>query len=258
MVQFAPIWENPSENLLRLDVLMRELDGKTDLIVLPEMFTTGFSMNASKICTEENTETVLTWMQKQAKQTDAVIVGGLAVEEEGNFYNRSYWVTPNETIDYYDKRHLFSMAGEDKNFTAGKRKRQFKWSGWTIKPIVCYDLRFPEWCRNSQTDSYDLLICVASWPSIRSDSWLTLLKARAIENQAYTIGVNRVGEDSEGLPHKGDSIIYDPKGKILAKVNDYEESTVTCTLSLSEMHDFRKKFNVLKDITEPNYITFRL
>jgi len=250
LIQYAPLWEEAHLNLSRLDNMLQPLTGKTDLIVLGEMFPTGFSMNTGKICSRENSFAVLQWMQQQARSTGAMIAGGVAVTENAHYYNRFYWVSPDGDSGYYDKRHLFILSDEPKHFTAGAERKQFEWRGWKIKPIICYDLRFPEWSRNNYTNHYDLLICAASWPSVRSDIWLTLLKARAIENQCYVVGVNRVGTDGNGLQHKGDSIVYGPKGETIRMTDENEETAATFELSLSELHDFRRKFPVLKKIDE--------
>ncbi|MDR1172393.1 MAG: nitrilase family protein, partial [Bacteroidales bacterium] len=189
LVQYAPHWEDVQSNLSRLDVLLRSLAGKTDLIILPEMFSTGFSMNTGRTSSGENPVAVLQWMQQQARSTGAMITGSIATAEGTHCYNRLYWVNPEGDAEHYDKRHLFAMSDEPQHFTAGTEQKQFDWRGWQIKPIICYDLRFPGWCRNNRIHPYDLLICPASWPAVRSDVWLTLLKARALENQCYVAGV---------------------------------------------------------------------
>ena len=250
LVQFNPHWEGVQLNLSRLDDLLRPLAGKTDLIVLPEMFPTGFSMNTEKIGSRNNYADTLKWMHRQACHTGAMIVGGMAVAESTNYLNRLCWVRPGGVAAYYDKRHLFSMGDEPQYYAAGAKRKQFEWHGWQIKPIICYDLRFPAWCRNNRTKPYDLLLCAACWPTARSDVWLTLLKARALENQCYVIGVNRVGEDGNGLPHQGDSIIYSPKGEIIGRIPENEEAVATFEISYAALHDFRRKFPVLNDMDE--------
>ena len=248
LIQYAPIWEEVRLNLSCLDDMLQPLAGKTDLIVLCEMFPTGFSMNTGKICSGENSARKLQWMQRQARLTGAMIAGSMAVMENAHCHNRFYWVSPDGDAGHYDKHHLFFMSDEQQHFTAGTERKQFEWRGWQIKPIVCYDLRFPEWCRNSRTKPYDLLICTASWPSARSDVWLTLLKARALENQCYVVGVNRIGEDGNGIQHKGDSVVYGPKGETLGRIPENEETVITVELPLSTLHDFRRKFPVLDDM----------
>ena len=250
LIQYAPRWEKVQLNLSRLDGMIQPLAGNTDMIVLCEMFPTGFSMNTGKICSAENFTAALNWMQQQARLTGAMIAGSIATKENDHFYNRFYWVNPDGDTGHYDKRHLFPLSGEPEHFTEGAEQKRFEWRGWKIKPIVCYDLRFPEWCRNCRTNPYDLLICAASWPTVRSDVWVTLLKARAIENQCYVVGVNRVGTDGDGLQHKGDSIVYGPKGETIGRLPENEETVATFDLSLAAMYDFRSKFPVLEDLDE--------
>ena len=268
LVQFDPRWEDVGFNLSRLGSMMQALVGKTDLIVLPEMFPTGFSMNTDLICSTELFDETKQWMKQQALSTDAMLVGGMAVKESEKSserqinnqlnitdyncqlkcYNRLHWISPDGDGGHYDKHHLFSMSTEPHYYSPGTEKKQFEWNEWQIKPIICYELRFPEWSRNNRINPYDILICIASWPSVRYDVWLTLLKARALENQCYVVGVNRVGTDGYGLHHKGDSIVYSPKGKTIIQLPENEEIIVTVELPLSKMNDFREKFPVLEDI----------
>ncbi len=248
LVQYSPRWEDPHHNLSRLNELVQPLAGKTNLIILPEMFPTGFSMNTAYVGSSEIYFPALSWMQKQAAYTGATIIGSMAVSTNGHYYNRLYWVKPDGDTGYYDKHHLFTMSGEPEHFSAGAEQKRFRCMGWEIKPIICYDLRFPGWCRNTHDNPYDLLICPASWPSARSDAWLTLLKARALENQCYVVGVNRVGQDGNGLSHKGDSIVFGPKGELIGRLPENEEIVTNFQLSLTTLHDFRKKFPVLKDM----------
>ena len=248
LVQYAPWWEEVHGNLARLSGMIEVLKGKTNLIVLPEMFPTGFSTNIDVICSEKNNDEALHWMRGQALATGAMIAGGVATVENGHCYNRFHWVSPDGNSGHYDKNYLFILSDEPKYFTAGTEKKQFDRLGWKFKPVLCYDLRFPELSRNSSINPYDVLICAASWPSVRSDVWLTLLKARAIENQCYVVGVNRVGEDGNGLKHKGDSIVYGPKGEIIAHVPENEEKITTVELSLQTLKEFREKFPVLESL----------
>ena len=252
LVQYAPLWEDILANLSRLGKMLLQLRGKTDLIILPELFSTGFSMNIGKTCCNDHSS--LEWMQQQAELTGAMIVGSIAVMENTHCYNRFYWVYPDGKTGHYDKRHLFSVSDEPLYFTAGAEQKQFAWRGWEIKPIICYDLRFPVWCYNNRTKPYDLLLCPASWPAVRSDAWLTLLKARALENQCYTVGVNRIGTDGNGLQHKGDTIIYGSRGETIGKIPENEEGVATFDISLVALHNFRKKFPVLNDMDEIPYI----
>ena len=257
LVQYSPVWEDVPANLSRLSSVLQPLKGKTDLILLPEMFATGFSTNTDVICSEKNHNLASQWMRDTALSTGAMVAGGVAVEVKKKFYNRFYWYGKKEDREseenkeisgYYDKNYLFSMSDEPKYFTAGKEKKQFKWGGMTIRPIVCYDLRFPELCRNTREDPYDILVCAASWPSARSDVWLTLLKARAIENQCHAIGVNRVGTDGNGTQHKGDSIIYGPRGNVIIHLPENEEIVATAEACISDVFVLRKTFPVLNDI----------
>ena len=249
-MQYASLWEDVHGNLSRLSEMIQPLAGKTDSIIPPEMFPTGFSTNTGAICSEKNNTDVLQWMHRYAQSTGAMIAGGIAVKENGHCYNRFYWLSPDGDTGYYDKNYLFILSDEPQHFTAGTEKKQFEWRGWKIRPIICYDLRFPELCRNSRINPYDILICIASWPAARSDVWLTLLKARALENQCYVIGVNRVGEDGNGLQHNGDSIVYGPKGETIIQLPENEEKIDTCELSLSMLNDFRKKFPVLDSLKQ--------
>ena len=248
LVQFAPLWEDVRFNLSRLENMLQPLAGKTDLLLLPEMFPTGFSMNTDATCNAEIYREITQWMKQQAQSTGAMIAGGLAVKEYGHCYNRFYWINPDGDAGKYDKHHLFSMSAEPQHFKAGVEKKQFEWRGWQIKPILCYELRFPEWCRNIRNNPYDILICAASWPAVRSDVWLTLLKARALENQCYVVGINRVGADGNGLYHSGNSIIYSPKGETIIQMPENEEEIATVELSFSAITDFREKFPVLNDM----------
>ena len=249
LVQYNPVWEDVSVNLSRLSEMLKPLKGKTDLILLPEMFSTGFSVNIEKICSAENQEAVIKWMRLTAEATDAMIVGSAAIKEKSLYYNRMFWVSHDDSSEgYYDKNYLFIMSDEPRYFTAGAEGTQFELLGWKIKPIICYDLRFPELSRNNRVNPYDILLCVASWPAVRSDVWMTLLKARAIENMCYSIGVNRVGEDINQLKHKGDSVIYGPTGENIMLLPEDTETIVTTEISLSKLKRFRQRFPVLENI----------
>ena len=248
LVQFSPRWENPQYNLSRYSDFFLLFHRNPDIIIFPEMFPTGFSMNTKKICSKQ--KFITQWMQYVAEVTGALVVGSVAVKENSRFYNRLYWVSADGVMGHYDKHHLFTLADEHKHYTAGTEKKQFEWRGWEIKPIVCYDLRFPEWCRNNRMKPYDLLICVANWPAVRSDAWLTLLKARALENQCFVAGVNRTGTDGNKMLYGGDTIMYSPKGETIGKIAENEETVATFELSLPGLHDFRKKFPVLNDMDD--------
>lgn len=245
MIQSHIIWEDRSENLAYYGELLRRISGRTDLAVLPETFTTGFSMNVEALADPMDGETLAAVRQWAARYKTAV-TGSFIAAEEGKYYNRAFFVTPEGECAYYDKRHLFRMAGEDKYFSAGDRRLIVPYKGWNICLQVCYDLRFPVWSRNVNCE-YDLLIYVANWPEARKRAWKALLQARAIENMCYVCGVNRVGVDGKGFAYRGDSLIFDPRGKKRADAGKREEVTRTCTLSKDELEEFRVKFPAWKD-----------
>lgn len=245
MVQSHIIWEDQGENLSYYGELLRRVSGKTDLAILPETFTTGFSMDVEKLADTMDGET-LTTVKSWAVKYDMAIVGSFIAVEEGKYFNRAFFITPEGLAGYYDKRHLFRMAGEDKHFTAGDKRVILNYKGWKICLQVCYDLRFPVWSRNVNNE-YDLLLYVANWPEPRRKAWKALLPARAIENMAYVCGVNRVGVDGKGFTYRGDSMVISPKGKKMIDAGKREEVTRTCTLLKSELDDLRTKFPVWKD-----------
>lgn len=245
MVQSHIIWEDRSENLSYYGELLRRVSGKTDIAILPETFTTGFSMDVEKLADTMDGET-LTVVKSWAVKYDMAIVGSFIVVENGKYFNRAFFITPEGLAGYYDKRHLFRMAGEDKHFTAGDKPVVLNYKGWKICLQVCYDLRFPVWSRNVNNE-YDLLLYVANWPEPRRKAWKALLLARAIENMAYVCGVNRVGVDGKGFTYRGDSMVISPKGKKMADAGKREEITRTCTLLKSELDDLRTKFPAWKD-----------
>ena len=236
-------WEDVKANLNLIEKQLKQIAEPTDLIILPEMFTTGFSMNANPMAEAMDGET-MQWMHQQAQQYQAVVTGSIIVVEEGSFYNRLIWMRPDGSFEHYDKRHLFSLAQEHETYTAGQHKLIVEIKGWKVCPLVCYDLRFPVWSRN--VENYDLLIYVANWPVTRSHHWKTLLMARAIENQCYTVGVNRVGEDEKGFQYSGDSSLYDYSGKLLFQVTDFGQ-LISTTLDYDALHRFREKLNFLPD-----------
>jgi omega-amidase len=244
LLQTELYWHDPVANRAMLEERIFNLPESTDLIILPEMFTTGFTMDARSVAEPMNL-TTFRWMKQMAAQTAAVVTGSYVVQERGNYFNRLVWMQPDGQFDTYDKRHLFRMAGEDEVYTAGTRRIIKEWKGWRICPLVCYDLRFPVWSRNRQADStdfeYDLLLYVANWPAARRNAWNVLLQARAIENLSYTIGVNRVGQDANGHPYTGDSAIIDFKGDLVFRQSD-TEIVHHQTLSLDELRAFREKF----------------
>lgn len=244
LLQTELAWEDPSANYAYLDTMLRRLQpGQTDLLILPEMFTTGFSMNAAALA-EPARGKAYQWMAEKAAAIQAVVTGSIIAEESGQYFNRLLWVRPDGTFSHYDKRHLFTLAGEEKIYQPGRAHLLTSLKGWTIMPLICYDLRFPVWSRN--TMGYDLLIYIANWPSKRRTAWKSLLAARAIENQAYTIGVNRVGEDGNGYPHSGDSSVFDFAGARLLQAADVE-SLFTVTLDAEKQKQFRSKLRFLDD-----------
>ncbi len=254
LVQTDLHWQDPVANRAMLEEKLFTLPEPTDLIVLPEMFTTGFTMDAHAVAEPMNL-TTFKWLKQMAEQTNAVVTGSYVVQESGTFYNRLIWMEPDGQFAQYDKRHLFRMAGEDKTYSAGTSRLVREWRGWRICPLVCYDLRFPVWSRNKQIApnqlDYDLLLYVANWPAVRQAPWDTLLQARAIENLSYVAGVNRVGEDGNrdvgpGNPHRGGSALIDFKGEVLFR--QYDTETVhQQTLSLGELQAFRAKFPAYLD-----------
>ncbi|HET6228075.1 MAG TPA: amidohydrolase [Bacteroidia bacterium] len=246
LIQSNLFWENKQKNLEQFSKKIDDVNEVTDLIVLPEMFSTGFSMNPEKLAENMNGETVK-WMKEKAQKKNCVVTGSFICEEGGRYYNRLLWVNPNGTYVKYDKRHLFSMGDEHNHYAAGEEKLIVELKGWKICPLICYDLRFPVWARNTKEASYDVLIYVANWPERRSYPWKTLLLARAIENQSYVIGSNRVGVDGNDISHSGDSAVIDAKGEIISKIKPNEEATETITLSYSNLVEFRKQFPAILD-----------
>jgi omega-amidase len=239
IVQAALHWQDAEVNRTMFAEKLAATSPATDLIVLPEMFTTGFSMEASQLAEEAEGPT-LQWMREQAAKHQAVITGSVMVQEKENYFNRLFWVRPEGTYEHYDKRHLFRMAKEHHTYTLGTDKLLVELNGWNICPLVCYDLRFPVWSRNKDSQ-YDLLLYVANWPKPRSNAWSILLQARAIENLSYVVGVNRVGTDGNGNHYSGDSAIIHPKGYKLLETTE-AEGIHTITLSKQELDDFREAF----------------
>lgn len=244
IIQSDLVWENPTQNRQNFEHKIALL-GETDVIVLPEMFTTGFTMNAATQAEKPDGDT-FAWLQQMASTKNAAITGSFIVENQGNYYNRMFWVNPNGSFSTYDKHHTFTLAGEDKTYTAGNRQVVVDYKNWKIALFVCYDLRFPVWVRNTNA-RYDMAIFVASWPDRRNFAWKTLLAARAIENMAYVVGVNRVGTDTDGLKYSGNSAIYDGLGKQLTNLKEYTEGIETVQVSKTELIELRKKLNFLAD-----------
>ena len=243
LIQVSMEWENISANLKTFEEKLAKINQATDIIVLPEMFTTGFSMSAVALAEPMDGRTIQ-WLTKQAAKYDAVVTGSFIAKENGQYYNRLIWMQPDGHFEQYDKRHLFTLAKEHNTYTAGTKKLVVNYKGWKICPLVCYDLRFPVWSRN--VEQYDLLIYVANWPDRRREAWKALLRSRAIENQAYTIGVNRVGKDEKDLYYSGDSSLFDYQGELIYQVA-HQQDIFTATLSKSDQDIFRSKLNFLAD-----------
>jgi predicted amidohydrolase len=242
-IQAELFWENPTENRSHFE---REIDkiNDIDLIILPEMFTTGFTMNPNSVA-ETMDGISITWMKEIAINKQIAITGSIVIKENNNFYNRLVFVHPSGKIETYDKRHSFTLAGEDKVYTSGSEKLIVNYKGWKICPLICYDLRFPVWARN--TDNYDLLIYMANWPIQRIKAWDTLLKARAIENMCYCIGINRTGFDNNNYEYSGNSLVVDYLGNELSSLNKNESGSIKATISKEKVKEIRNKLGILND-----------
>lgn len=264
LVQTDLHWENKEANLAMLDNKIRSINEKMELVVLPEMFNSGFSMNPGQLAEAMDGPT-LNWMKKICSEKRIVLTGSIIISENENYFNRLIWMLPNGEFGYYDKRHLFAYAGEDEQYSSGRKRLIASLKGWKINLMICYDLRFPVWARQAvpvdllpdgsfekntdagnQSTEYDVLVYVANWPEKRIHAWKTLLMSRAIENQCYVIGVNRVGDDGNDIHYSGDSLIVDPMGQILVSLPD-KESVQTYTLSLSNLKETRERLPFLKD-----------
>lgn len=242
LVQHTLAWERPEDNRRQFETLLDEQRPVTDLILLPEMFTTGFSMNALGNAEAPDGPTSA-WMQAMAQRLDCALAGSVAIGDEAGVFNRLLFATP-DGISFYDKRHLFRMAGEHKRYAIGQERVVLDWRGWRIKPEVCYDLRFPVFSRNR--DDYDLLFYVANWPAPRSHHWRSLLVARAIENLSCVVGVNRIGSDANGRDYCGDSLAIDANGTLLADLEN-QEAVVTVTFAGAELRAYRDAFPAYLD-----------
>lgn len=251
LIQTPLFWEDADANLAMFDGLLEQVPLGTHLILLPEMFTTGFSINPA--LAEKPEGKSFEWLRRKADEHNCVIAGSILADVNGKYFNRLFWVRPDGTFDTYDKRHLFRLGEEYKVFTAGHRRPVFELLGWKILPLICYDLRFPVWSKNryiNQNYEYDLLICVANWPAVRQYAWKQLLIARAIENQAYAAAVNRVGADGNGLEHTGDSTVTDPLGQIICQAMPNSETILSATLSWNALQQFREQFTIGLDWDE--------
>jgi omega-amidase len=247
-IQTNLIWEDKAANLRLLEQKIAGIEEKTEIVVLPEMFNTGFSMRPEALAETMEGETI-EWMKRVSRENGIVLTGSVMIEEDGNFYNRLVWMLPNGQYGHYDKRHLFAFGEEDKHYSAGSKRLIASVKGWKINLQVCYDLRFPVWARQKNSEAgaeYDVLIYVANWPERRSHAWKTLLCARAIENQCYVVGVNRVGSDGKNVYHSGNSLVIDPLGQVLYHMAD-EEDVNTITLQKEMLEDVRNKFPFWKD-----------
>jgi predicted amidohydrolase len=246
LIQSELFWEDKTLNLKHFSEIINHIKEATDIIVLPEMFTTGFSMRPEKLAENMKGETVQ-WMLQKAKEKNVAIVGSLIIKEEEKFYNRLIWAQPDGKIFHYDKKHLFTLSGEEKHYSSGNKKLIVNYQGWKICPLICYDLRFPVWCRNTlSAENYDVLLFVANWPERRNTAWKTLLQARAIENQAYVVGVNRIGNDGNNIYHSGDSSLIDPMGDVIFTQADLP-FVKTFSLSKEKLQHTREKLPFLND-----------
>ena len=261
-------WEDKKANLQKLEEKINAIQSRTEIVILPEMFSTGFSMRAKELAEPMEGDSVQ-WMKQVSAKNKIILTGSLIIEENGHYYNRLIWMLPNGEFGYYDKRHLFGLGAEDEHYTAGNKRLIASVKGWKINLQVCYDLRFPVWARNRVAHSdekhhgehiqnhaaltasaavpeYDVLVYVANWPEKRSHAWKTLLCARAIENQCYVIGVNRVGKDGNGLSYSGDSLVIDPLGQVLYHLADNEDVN-TVVLEKEKLDEIRTKLPFWKD-----------
>ena len=244
LIQSDLYWENAELNRNMFSWKIRDLSGETDLIILPEMFTSGFSLDPAGHAEDATSSPTIDWLKGLSAETGAAITGSLALREAGHYVNRLVWVEPDGSVAHYDKRHLFTLAGEDQTYQPGQTQLVRTWKGWRICPLICYDLRFPVWSRN--TTGYDVLLYVANWPEARSHHWSSLLRARAIENQCYVLAVNRIGRDPNGLNYRGDSQAIDYNGDVLAQATR-QEITLRLTLDHEAMHTYRGIFAFLDD-----------
>jgi omega-amidase len=242
-------WEDPARNRQEIGEKIRALTQKTEIVILPEMFTTGFSMDAARLAESMEGPSVA-WMRQIAAEKKIILTGSLIIQEEGHCYNRLVWMLPNGQYGYYDKRHRFAYGGEGEQYTPGLKRLIASVKGWKINLQVCYDLRFPVWARNNLDaqgqPEYDVLVYVANWPEVRIQAWKTLLTARAIENQCYVIGVNRVGKDGKGLLYPGESMVVDPLGEVLYQKAGQEDAP-TIVLDKSKLEAVREKLPFLRD-----------
>ena len=249
LIQSGLHWEDKAANLSMLEEKISGVKEPTHVVILPEMFSTGFSMNPGQLA--ENMEgNTIAWMKEISRKNKIILTGSMIAEQDGNYYNRMVWMLPNGQYGIYDKRHLFAFAGEDNHYTSGSKRLIASVNGWKVHLLVCYDLRFPVWARQQFDESgnfeYDVLVYVANWPERRNTAWKSLLQARAIENQCYVIGVNRVGKDGNDIYYSGDSMVIDPLGEIIYQ-KAHDEDVATLTLDREHLENIREKFPFWKD-----------
>ncbi|KUG22252.1 omega amidase [hydrocarbon metagenome] len=244
LIQTELYWEDIPANIAMLDRKITSISEKTDVIVLPEMFSTGFTMNVGELA-ESMKGSSVSWIAAKSRQKNSHVLGSVIIEEEKKYFNRLIWATPDGEILTYDKKHLFRMAGEHKVYSPGKSHLTVEVNGWNLRTFICYDLRFPIWCRNIQNE-YDVAIFIANWPAKRALHWKTLLQARAIENQCYVIGLNRVGKDGNDLAHSGDSSVIGPVGNIMFQQPDIP-CIQTTKLNYDSLREYRKNFAAWQD-----------
>ena len=253
-IQTNLFWENKKANLHQLEEKINGIPERTEIVILPEMFNTGFSMNTGALAEKMDGPTVQ-WMKSISSRNTIILIGSLIIEEDSKFYNRLVWMLPNGQFGYYDKRHLFAFAEEDKHFTPGNKRFIASVKGWKINLLICYDLRFPSWARQQKglddAPEFDVLIYVANWPERRIHAWKTLLCARAIENQCYVIGVNRVGRDGNEINYNGNTMIIDPLGEVLYHMEE-DEDTFTMDLLKEHLEQVRSKYPFWKDADKIN------
>ncbi|MEO5991869.1 MAG: amidohydrolase [Ferruginibacter sp.] len=255
LIQTSIFWEDIDKNLIMLEQKINSLSGKTEVVVLPEMFSTGFTMQPELVAETMDGKT-MGWLKSISKKNRLIVTGSIVIKENGNYYNRLIWMQPDGKFYFYDKRHLFAFAGENEKYSPGNKRLIVSVKGWKINLLICYDLRFPVWSRQTKGESneFDILIFVANWPEKRINAWTTLIKARAIENQAYAIGVNRVGKDENGIVYNGQSMIVDSLGETIYE-NAKAEEIFTFKFESSVLDKTRAKFPFLKDSDDFKILT---
>ena len=249
LIQTKQFWEDKVSNFTHFESILTHI-GVTDLIILPEMFHTGFTMNAVDFAENYTDSTAIKWLKNMALLKQAAIYTSLIIYDQNYFYNRGVFIEPNGKLTYYDKRKLFTLAGEEKVYRAGQEKKIVEYKGWRLQLQICYDLRFPEITRNSLVKNkplFDIILYVANWPERRATHWKSLLFARAIENQSFVVGLNRVGEDGKGLTYSGDSMVINANGECISSILPHKESIQTLTLSMNTLLEFRQQLPFLKD-----------